>query len=414
MALVYDPATGRMVDDGQPVNVGRSLGNIALGATTAVPATLLDAARRGVTTALGGDVATLPGGADFYSSRAFGTLDQGLSNFGEANASLGRNVQRGLLGLVGAQPAAPAVAPPAEPVSAVRAAPVAAAAPAAPTGDMLGEADVAAINQQIATSLGALRQPTGLQPATRGDYNQRNTPVGVPQTNGINFGFGVNGAPTAAQYLAQMQVVDQQRAQRRRATLAGLEQQRAVDDLRNARTPLEIRQAQRVVDAVTPVAQQEAAAASELAQLGQRGTAEQQIAALQTEGAMARTVAEGQNRLAAADLTGQYGLLGRQSAADATVQAAALRNTSGTNQNAAVQAQLRQLQFDLAMDALNNGDLEAAASIASGRGVQNQRIALDMLGNPVGTYDAAGNLVPYTAAQLAEYRRASGLAQQGE
>lgn len=415
MALVYDPVTGRMVDDGRPINVGQAVGQAYLGAYTAVPAMALDAARSGVTRLVGGDPSTLAGGQDFYTSRALGTMDQGVANFAEANASLGRNIQRRVLGLLGAQPAAPTQNPPREPSPPAAVAPTAPTAPTAPQPPavpLLGQGEVNAINSQIAQSIAGLRPEGGImQPAQRGVFNAQNTTPRAPQTAGINFGFGVNGAPTAAQYLANMQVVDQQRAQRRQAALAGLEQQRAVDDLRDARTPLEIRQARRVLEATAPAAMQESRGVTELGLQAQQTAGQRAIADVQNAGAMARTLAEGENRLLATDLSGQYGLAGRQAAADATLQAALAKNTSGTNINAAAQAELRQLQLQLALDALQNGDLQTAASIVSGSGQPNQRIALDMLGNPVGTYDAAGNLIPYDETQLARYRQASGLAQ---
>jgi len=400
-----------MVDDGRPINVGQAVGQAALGAYTAVPAMALDAVRRGVTGLVGGDPNTLAGGQDFYASRALGTMDQGVANFAEANASLGRNIQRGVLGLVGAQPAAPTQNPPREPGQPAAVAPTAPVAPV-PTVPMLGQGDVDALNSQIAQSIAGLRPEGGImQPAQRGVFNAQNTTPRAPQTAGINFGFGVNGAPTAAQYLANMQVVDQQRAQRRQATLAGLEQQRAVDNLRDARTPLEIRQAQRVLEATAPAALQEARGVTEMGLQAQQTAGQRAVADVQNAGAMARTLAEGENRLLTADLSGQYGLAGRQAAADATLQAALAKNSSGTNVNAAAQAELRQLQLQLALDALQSGDLQTAASIVTGSGQPNQRIALDMLGNPVGTYDAAGNLIPYNETQLARYRQASGLAQ---
>lgn len=74
------------------------------------------------------------------------------------------------------------------------------------------------------------RTPTGpeapiYQPQERGNYNMYNTDqtalaARAAQTSGINFGFGVGGAPTAGEYLATMQARDAQEAraaQQRRA-----------------------------------------------------------------------------------------------------------------------------------------------------------------------------------------------------
>lgn len=81
------------------------------------------------------------------------------------------------------------------------------------------------------------RTPTGpeapiYQPQERGNYNMYNTDqtalaARAAPTSGINFGFGVGGAPTASEYLAQMAQQDAAEAratqQRRAEAQAGVE-----------------------------------------------------------------------------------------------------------------------------------------------------------------------------------------------
>ena len=86
--------------------------------------------------------------------------------------------------------------------------------------------DVAGPNRDLAETITASRPEAPIyQPQVRGDYNMYNTDQGAlaaraAPTAGINFGFGVGGAPRAGEYLATMQARDAQEAraaQQRRA-----------------------------------------------------------------------------------------------------------------------------------------------------------------------------------------------------
>lgn len=96
--------------------------------------------------------------------------------------------------------------------------------------------DVAGLNRDLAETITASRPEAPIyQPQVRGDYNMYNTDQGAlaaraAPTAGINFGFGVGGAPTAGEYLATMQARDAQAArdtqQRRAAAQARLDRDR--------------------------------------------------------------------------------------------------------------------------------------------------------------------------------------------
>lgn len=93
--------------------------------------------------------------------------------------------------------------------------------------------DVAGLNRDLAETITASRPEAPIyQPQARGDYSMYNTDQGAlaaraAPTAGINFGFGVGGAPTAGEYLATMQAQDAQEAratqQRRAEAQAGVE-----------------------------------------------------------------------------------------------------------------------------------------------------------------------------------------------
>lgn len=93
--------------------------------------------------------------------------------------------------------------------------------------------DVAGLNRDLAATITASRPEAPIyQPQARGDYSMYNTDQGAlaaraAPTAGINFGFGVGGAPTAGEYLATMQAQDAQEAratqQRRAEAQAGVE-----------------------------------------------------------------------------------------------------------------------------------------------------------------------------------------------
>jgi hypothetical protein len=373
MALVYDPKTGRYIDDGaraaamqaqlsQPVvgprgvvalrdpNAGlpaptqtlipgvpalaqtqlpldpgtpeqqamqaaipQGLGGViqtAVGGVAAIPALGFDAARRGLTSLAGGDPNTLPGGQNQLSDAAFGMLNQGLDNVTGAAGAIQSGLQSGLRGALGVQPAPVPAAVAAAPVQQ----PVPAAQPVAP----------APVQQPVAVA-----QPVPV-PAAVAPVPTETTPVnvqGLPDRTGFTGGgFGTDAGGnqlSASQYLAQKKVEDQQFVAQRQNAYDALALQQGRSRLEDARgDPVKYRQMlaeQRMLEG--QIAGQSAqrndvakAQATNAAQLGLAGI--NNTAAAQRQ--LAANAAEIEKATQVANLTGQYGLQGAQIKADAT------------------------------------------------------------------------------------------------
>jgi len=378
----------------------RGLRDAFLGAHAAVPATLVDTVRKGLTSLAGGDVNTLPGGANYFSDAAFGAVDNGLSEFGASNRMLWDRVAGGVRGMLGVQPA------PTEPQPGPRR-----AAPATETPE---PAPTPAAEPAPAPETAPTPTPVAAPapaPAPRGVYDMTNTPRSAPSpNNGINFGFGAGGQ-TAQQYMAQMALVDQQRQQDRAARRADIELQYATNETRSARTPGEILRARQLMAAAAPVAAAYTQGQQTREQGMQKGLQDAAITALQQAGMLDNTAMQADAALQQAAVTGQFGLLGRQAAADATLQAAALRNASGTNANAAMQAELARMRIAAIVAALQSGDMTTANSLLVGQTAPNTRLLVDGLGNSIGTVTADGTPILYTPEQLAQISGASRAAQ---
>ena len=390
MALVYDPRTGKMVDDGtgtaaQPINVGGALGQAYLGSLAAVPAVALDTVRRGVTNLAGGDVNTLPGGQAFYSDQAFGAIDQGLGNFAQANRDLGSAIGRGVRGLLGVQEA-PAPAPMAAPAPTVprAAAPApapAAPAPAAPAPTMqVPPLDIGGLNAQLSQTVASQRaEPT--VPA-----------LPTPQSNGINFGFGVNGSETARQYLDRMQLVDQQRS------LAG--QQRALSNeagwarhtLANNPSVGEMAAARAQLAALNPQIRTLTEAQAGLTQTGLRSQGDLAVTGAQNEGALQRSAMEADARTQAAAITGQYGLREAALKAEADQIEIALGSMTPTARKASAEADLLETRLNAIRAEVDAGRLNNLGVVAATRPGQERE--------PVPVIDPF-NGVPYTDDEIA-------------
>lgn len=235
--------------------------------------------------------------------------------------------------------------------------------------------DIAALNRQVSERVTASRPEAGiLQPAERGNYNQYNTDTGAlarraAQTSGINFGFGVNGAETAQQYLGRMRQQDAETAAARQQRV-----QAAQDDL--ARSSLA-----RAAASGDPFERR--AALLQLSALEQRATGREGLAnelqrtRLTTEAEANRANVAAQGALAAAQAravgTTQAAALGR----DATLQAARIRALGGIAQEEVkaespqgLLAQQRATAVDLAnqavQDAAAAGDIETVVALLGG------------------------------------------------
>jgi len=374
MALVYDPKTGRYIDDGaraaamqaqlsQPVvgprgvvalrdpNAGlpaatqtpipgvpayaqtqlpldpgtpeqqamqgaipQGLGGViqtAVGGVAAIPALGFDAARRGLTSLAGGDPNTLPGGQSPLSDAAFSMLNQGLDNVTGAAGAIQSGLQSGLRGALGVQPAPAQAVADVAPVQQ----PVAVAQSVAPTP----------VQQPVAVA-----QPVQVAPAAVAPVPTETTPVnvqGLPDRTGFTGGgFGTDAGGnqlSASQYLAQKKVEDQQFVAQRQSAYDALALQQGRSRLEDARgDPVKYRQVlaeQRMLEG--EIAGQSAqrndmakARATNAAQLGLAGL--NNTAAAQRQ--LSANAAEIQKATQVANLTGQYGLQGAQIKAAAT------------------------------------------------------------------------------------------------
>jgi len=229
-------------------------------------------------------------------------------------------------------------------------------------------------DQQIADMISAQPEEGILQPAERGNYNQYNTDTGAlsrraAQTSGVNFGFGVNGAETAQQYLGRMRQQDAETAAARQQRV-----QAAQDDL--ARSSLS-----RAAASGDPFERR--AALLQLSALEQRATGREGLAnelqrtRLTTEAEASRANVAAQGSLAAAQAraagTTQAAALGR----DATLQAARIRALGGIAQEEAkaespqgLLAQQRAASVEqlnqAVQDAAAAGDIETVVALLGG------------------------------------------------
>ena len=269
---------------------------------------------------------------------------------------------------------------------------------------------------------GAQAAPAAI-PGVRGNYNLANTstvdaagnisstlrqPVGA----GLTFGFGENGAPTAREVLDRFSAQDQAAAEARRLRVAEARQQADLSRLRDLeKDPVAYRRALASLQVTAPqlVGQRELAAQG--ADTRVRVAGELAAGQQRTQGALLQQLLENEARVEAANITGQAAMGAQQARTQQALGLELLKAQSPQGQNAAAQAQLRQLQLALATGALASGDTQTALAAATGARPQQTRVATDALGSPIGVYDAAGNFIPYSPEQLAAVRAASGLTQ---
>lgn len=265
--------------------------------------------------------------------------------------------------------------------------------------------DIAALNRGLAETVSAARPEAPIyQPQERGNYNMYNTDqtalaARAAPTSGINFGFGVGGAPTASEYLAQMAQQDaaEARATQQRRTAA---QDRL--DMHNLRDRME---------SDNPFVRR--AARLEMEGLNQRmglgiteaGATDRQV----MQGDASRDVAGIQGRfgLAQADLSNAGALQRTQLEVDQRAQqvAAMLAQDQAqfemdpSNQRGAIIAQLAQLM-------LQSGDTQGAISALYGtQPAAPARPETKILQGPTG--EAIGVVVngvprPFTPEEIAE------------
>ena len=344
------PAAPTSAVNPNATNVGGALGRAYLGGMAAVPAVALDAVRRGATSLVGGDVNSLPGGPTALGDRAFGAVDQGLSQLGQANANLWGNVQaagRNVLG-VQAAPAAPGAATPR--ATAPAAAPEPTPAAPAPAPYNAYEDPNHPINR--APQGGSMQAP--VQAPVRGDYNMTNTArgAGAPANNGINFGFGVNGAPTARETLDRFALQDVQNAMGRRANVINAEIQAIQSGLSNRSSVGELVAARQRIAALQPLAVLAMENTAGLADRAAQSASARQKQELANLGAVEAAQVAGQARTADAQTAAQGTVAAAQTRAQGLLAQELLRQQSPEQQRAASEAQLLDLQTQAVLELL--------------------------------------------------------------
>lgn len=173
---------------------------------------------------------------------------------------------------------------------------------------------------RIAAITAAAQQPAALDLAAR-----------AAPTAGINFGFGVGGAPTAGEYLATMQARDAQEArdaqQRRAAAQAALERSRYAQQM-TSNNPFERRAARELL----------------------RGLDQREGLGITEAGATDRQVMQGDTSRDVAGIQGQFGLTQAQIQAMGGIEQQQIASAQRQQQ---VEAMLAQDQAQFEMDPSN-------------------------------------------------------------
>lgn len=353
----------------------------------AYPAALaLDASRRGVTSLVGGDVNTLPGGADYLTRQAEGAMAGGYEDAAGAAASLrGRTASQGreLLGVQQAADTPAAVTP------AIAGTPSAAQtqAPAVTNGQVLAQdrANTAAFvasqpgaptttlspdlladtNQRIAAAIEGSRGPTPASPylpAKRGTYTMQNTDRAAlaeraAPTAGLTMGFAPGEATARMQQYAtqdaQAREAFQAKRQRLDAAVEGIGLRNAMEkgnafERKAAGARMEELQKQGLLatQQAGETGRAGIAAGADLARAGAAGQAA--VAAAQQDAAA---------RLQAAELTGQFGLKSAQAKAAGSALAELAKADTPQGRLAAQRAALIERQMALGQQAQEAGDV---------------------------------------------------------
>lgn len=284
------------------------------------------------------------------------------------------------------------------------AAPVAPAAglpnptPPVPQPQLLDAEALAPANAQIAQSLASLRQPQPAAPTLpRGVYDQTNTPrgTGAPANNGINFGFGVNGSPTARQVLDNFAAQDQQSRLNQRAKMADLNQASLASQINDPFTDTVQKRALLKLYEINERGRdgQAAGLAAQSATTSAQTAAQTRNAQLQAQSQQQQAQLTAQSRLDQTKLAGEYGLQEAGLRASAATQAASLKNQSGENRAALANAALAETRLAAIQAGVQTGVLNPISGVIDAtRNGQEPRpqLAIDPLTG-----------IPYTPEEIA-------------
>ncbi len=390
------PAAQQQAQPGIAADFQRGLVGTAkagVGALVYPAALALDASRRGVTSLVGGDANTLPGGADYLTRQAEGVMAGGYEDAAGAAASLrGRTASQGreLLGVqqaadtpsapvtpvvAGAQPSAQTQAPAMtnEQVLAqdrANTAAFVASQPGAPTTTLSPDL-LAETNQRIASAIEGSRGPTYANKS--GEYSMTGTSPDVVAdarrradagSGGINFGFAPGEATARMQGYAaqdvQRQAAFQAKRQRLDAAVEGIGLRNTIEQATN---PQVRRAAQTRLAALETSGNLATQQAGETGRAGIAADADLARARIAGEYGLRGTQMQGEYGLEGQDIAGQYGL----QAADIKARsdyAAAAASVDPKKQQEAMLLAARNQQL---LDAIARDDQEAINFLISGK-----------------------------------------------
>ena len=361
-------------------------GEAYVGALAYPAALALDAGRRGATNLVGGDVNTLPGGADYFSGKAERAMTGGYEDAAGAAASLrGRIASQGRE-LLGVQQAAdtPAAVTPAiagTPSAAQTQAPAVtneqvlaqdrantaafvASQPGAPTTTLSPDL-LAETNQRIASAIEGSRGPTYAN--KRGEYSMTGTSPDVVAdarrradtgSGGINFGFAPGEATARMQGYAAQDVQRQAAFQAKRQRLdAAVEGIGLRNTIAQATDPQVRRAAQTRLAALETSGNLATQQAGETGRAGIAANADLARAGIAGQAAISAAQQDAAARLQAAELTGQFGLKSAQAKAAGSALAELTKAETPQGRLAAQRAALIERQMALGQQAQEAGDV---------------------------------------------------------
>lgn len=383
------PAVQQQAQPGVAADFQRGLVGTAkagVGALVYPAALALDASRRGVTSLVGGDVNTLPGGADYLTRQAEGAMAGGYEDAAGAAASLrGRTASQGreLLGVQQAADTPSAVTPAVAgtPSAAQTQAPAmtneqvlaqdrantaafVASQPGAPTTTLSPDL-LAETNQRIASAIEGSRGPTYAN--KRGEYSMTGTSPDVVAdarrradtgSGGINFGFAPGEATARMQGYAaqdaQRQAAFQAKRQRLDAAVEGIGLRNTIEQATN---PQVRRAAQTRLAALETSGNLATQQAGETGRAGIAVDADLARAGVAGQATVAAAQQDAAAQLQAAELTGQFGLKAAQAKAAGSALAELAKADTPQGQLAAQRAALIQQQLSLGQTARDEGDV---------------------------------------------------------
>lgn len=364
-----------------------------VGALVYPAALALDASRRGVTSLVGGDVNTLPGGADYLTRQAEGAMAGGYEDAAGAAASLrGRTASQGRE-LLGVQQAAdtPAAVTPAiagTPSAAQTQAPAVtneqvlaqdrantaafvASQPGAPTTTLSPDL-LADTNQRIAAAIEGSRGPTPASPylpAKRGTYTMQNTDRAAlaeraAPTAGLTMGFAPGEATARMQGYAaqdvQRQAAFQAKRQRLDAAVEGIGLRNTIEQATN---PQVRRAAQTRLAALETSGNLATQQAGETGRAGISAGADIERARIAGQYGLLGAQTQGEYGLEGQDIAGKYGLL----TADIKAQADQRVASASVDPKKQQEAMLLAARNQQLLDAIARDDQEAIRFYTSGK-----------------------------------------------